>query len=121
MWDIYETVVRRKTLSTRRGSESPLRKQLTTFDLIALGICSSIGLGTYVLVGTVARKWAGPAVIISVILASLAAFVSGLCYAEFGIRIPRAGQAYTYAYVTVGEMIAFGIGWDCILAYSTGK
>lgn len=121
LWDIYETVIRRKSLSAKDGSENALSKQLTTFDLIALGTCSSIGLGTYVLVGSVARNLAGPAVIISVILASMAAFVSGLCYAEFGIRIPQAGQVYTYAYVTVGELIAFAIGWDAILAYSIGK
>src|SRR5215207_1984809 len=98
-----------------------LRRSLTAFDLTLLGIGAIIGTGIFVLTGTAAANQAGPAITMSYLAAGLACAFAALCYAEFASMIPIAGSAYTYAYATLGELVAWMIGWDLILEYAVGS
>jgi APA family basic amino acid/polyamine antiporter len=98
-----------------------LRRTLTAFDLTLLGIGAIIGTGIFVLTGTAAANQAGPAITMSYVLAGLACALAALCYAEFASMIPISGSAYTYAYATLGEVVAWMIGWDLILEYAVGS
>ena len=105
--------------SLRADAESnTLRRALGPLNLTTLGIGSIIGTGIFVLTGTAASQNAGPALIISMIIAGVGCAFAGLCYAEFSAMIPVAGSAYTYAYATMGELLAWIIGWDLILEYA---
>jgi len=98
-----------------------LKRTLSAFDLTLLGIGAIIGTGIFVLTGTAAANQAGPAIVASYALAGLACAFAALCYAEFAAMIPIAGSAYAYAYATLGEVIAWMIGWDLILEYAVGS
>jgi APA family basic amino acid/polyamine antiporter len=98
-----------------------LKKALGALDLTLLGIGAIIGTGIFVLTGVAAATYAGPAVILSFVVSGLACAFAALCYAEFASMIPVAGSAYTYAYATLGELLAWIIGWDLILEYAVGS
>ena len=100
--------------------EHSLRRALGPLNLLTLGIGAIIGAGIFVITGQAAAQFAGPAIMFSFILAGIACAFAGLCYAEFASMIPIAGSAYTYSYATLGELVAWIIGWDLILEYAFG-
>ena len=102
------------------STEHTLRRALGALNLTTLGIGAIIGAGIFVLTGTAAAQYAGPAIVISFIVSGLGCLFAGLCYAEFASMIPIAGSAYTYGYATLGEFVAWIIGWDLILEYLFG-
>jgi APA family basic amino acid/polyamine antiporter len=114
------SLFRRKDISalqTEAGTDESLKRALGPVNLVALGIGAIIGAGIFVLTGQAAAAYAGPAIVYSFILAGTACALAGLCYAEFSAMIPIAGSAYTYGYATLGELLAWIIGWDLILEY----
>ena len=100
--------------------EHTLKRALGPINLITLGIGAIIGAGIFVLTGQAAAQYAGPAIMLSYVVAGLGCAFAGLCYAEFASMIPIAGSAYTYGYATLGEIFAWIIGWDLILEYAFG-
>jgi len=104
-------------LMTESNADHGLRKSLSAFNLTTLGIGAVIGAGIFVLTGQAAAQYAGPAIVISFLISGMACLFAGLCYAEFASMIPISGSAYTYAYATMGEFVAWIIGWDLILEY----
>jgi len=112
-------------LASAEKKEYKLNKTLGAIDLIALGVGAVIGAGIFVITGSVAaggahHTGAGPAVILSFIIAAIACSFCALCYAEFASLLPISGSAYTYSYSTMGELVAWIIGWDLILEYMVG-
>ena len=115
-----------RLMEEAEASPDKLKRVLGPIDLMALGIGAVIGAGIFALVGTAAagdasRPGAGPALILSFLLTGLACAFCGLCYAEFASIVPVSGSAYTYAYATLGEVVAWIIGWDLILEYAVGN
>ena len=102
------------------GAHHGFKRTLDALDLVMLGIGAIIGTGIFVLTGRAAATNAGPAVALSFVVAGIASGFAGLCYAEMASMIPIAGSAYTYAYATMGELVAWIIGWDLILEYLVG-
>jgi APA family basic amino acid/polyamine antiporter len=101
-------------------TDNSLRRSLGPLSLISLGVGGIIGAGIFTLTGVAAATNAGPGLVISFVLAAIGCVFAGLCYSEFSTMIPIAGSAYTYAYATMGELVAWIIGWDLILEYSVG-
>jgi APA family basic amino acid/polyamine antiporter len=102
------------------GQASPLRRTLSALSLIGLGVGGIIGVGIFILTGQAAAMNAGPAISLSFLIGAVACAFAGLCYAEMASTVPISGSAYTYAYATLGELIAWIIGWDLILEYAVG-
>ena len=100
--------------------EHSLKRALGPINLISIGIGGIIGAGIFVLTGTAAAQFAGPAIVISYIIAGIGCVFAGLCYAEFASMLPIAGSAYTYGYATMGELVAWVIGWALVLEYAFG-
>lgn len=117
---IFATKSIAKLIAESESGEHTLKRTLSATNLTMLGIGAIIGAGIFVLTGTAAATAAGPAIVISFIIAGLGCLFAGLCYAEFASMIPIAGSAYTYGYATLGEFIAWIIGWDLILEYLFG-
>src|SRR5215813_7247322 len=114
---------RRKSVTQLQAealTDQRLKRALGATNLTMLGIGAIIGTGIFVLTGTVAAQNAGPAVILSFILAGVASIFAALCYSEFASLVPMAGSAYTYGYATLGELFAWIIGWDLVLEYALG-
>src|SRR6059036_315681 len=104
---------------SRETGEHSLKRTLGVFQLTALGVGAIIGAGIFVMVG-LGAQYAGPGLTLSFVLSGLGCAFAGLCYAEFAAMIPLAGSAYTYAYATLGELLAWIIGWDLTLEYAMG-
>src|SRR5881409_3245086 len=103
------------------AGEHGLRRVLGPVQLTSLGVGAIIGTGIFVLTGVAAHERAGPAMILSFVVAGFACALAALCYAEFASMAPVAGSAYTYAYATLGELFAWIIGWDLIIEYAVGS
>ncbi len=115
------SLFRRKAIADLQAearAEHGLKRALGAVNLTMLGIGAIIGTGIFVLTGTVAAQNAGPAVVISFVLAGTASIFAALCYSEFAALVPIAGSAYTYGYATLGELFAWIIGWDLVLEYA---
>src|ERR1700744_1035009 len=108
------------TKEANEEGENTLRRSLGPVNLITLGIGAIIGAGIFVLTGQAAAIHAGPAVALSFVFAGITCAFAGLCYSEFASIIPIAGSAYTYGYATLGELVAWIIGWDLVLEYAFG-
>lgn len=117
---IYKKPLSLLLKESKAEGENSLKRNLNGFNLVTLGIGAIIGAGLFVRTAQAAGENAGPAVTISFILAALGCALAGLCYAEFSSMIPIAGSAYTYSYATMGEMVAWIIGWDLVLEYALG-
>ena len=116
-------LLRRKSVTDLQNealTDHSLKRALGALNLTLLGIGAIIGTGIFVLTGTVAAVNAGPAVVLSFILAGIASIFAALCYSEFASLVPMAGSAYTYGYATLGEIFAWIIGWDLVLEYALG-
>lgn len=121
MSNIWKTKPLAQLLDESEESEEGLKKTLSAGALVALGIGAIIGAGLFSITGLAAADYAGPAIMISFVIAAIGCAFAGLCYAEFASMIPVAGSAYTYSYATMGEFIAWIIGWDLVLEYAVGS
>src|SRR5256885_4071455 len=127
---VLTKLFRRKSLDQLVGDSiqprTQLKRVLGPIQLTALGVGAAVGAGIFSSIGTAVaggadHVGAGPAIIVSFVLVAVACALAGFCYAEFASMVPTSGSAYTYAYATLGELIAWIIGWDLILEYAVGN
>jgi APA family basic amino acid/polyamine antiporter len=117
---IFRTKPTDDILQPQDTGKAGLRKRLGLFDLVGFGVGIVIGTGIFTLTGVEAKQHAGPAVVVSFVLAGVVALLAAMCYGELASALPTAGSAYSYAYATVGEIVAWVIGWDLILEFVLG-
>ena len=118
-WDYsFEKVIDALQAEARETGSKTLKRVLGPVSLVALGVGVIIGAGLFSITGTVTAEYTGPAITLSFIIAAIGCCFAGLCYAEFASMIPVSGSAYTYSYATMGELIAWIIGWDLVLEYT---
>ena len=118
--DLFRTKSVERSIEETDEPEHKLKKELTAWDLTFFGVGVVIGTGIFVLTGQQAYTNAGPAIVLSFVVAGIACGLAGLCYAEFASTVPVAGSAYTFSYATLGELIAWIIGWDLVLELALG-
>src|SRR5499426_3736103 len=126
MSQLFRTKSLDAILSESHDVAHQLKRSLGSFDVVMLGIGAIVGAGIFATIGTAAagdasRAGAGPALILSFIVTGVACGFAALCYAEFAAMVPIAGSAYTYAYASLGELVAWIIGWDLIIEYAVGN
>jgi len=114
---LFRTKSVARLVAESTGGEFAMKRELGALNLISLGIGSVVGAGIFVLAGVSAAQYAGPAIVLSFVFSGISCLFAGLCYTEFATMIPVAGSAYTYTYATMGEFLAWIIGWDLILEY----
>src|SRR5918997_122766 len=119
-WDQLFAKKSLRVLLDEMAGDHRLRRVLGPVTLTALGIGAVIGAGIFVATGAAAKDVAGPALMVSYLIAGVTCIFAALCYAEFASMAPVAGSAYTYAYTTLGELFAWIIGWDLVLEYAVG-
>lgn len=115
---IPKQLLQRKSVDALTAVENSLKQTLTAKDLTLLGVGAVIGAGIFVLTGIAAAKYAGPAITLSFVMAGVACALAALCYSELASMMPVSGSAYSYAYATMGELMAWIIGWDLVLEYA---
>lgn len=118
--NLFEKKSLDRIIAESEGGKHHLKRTLGPFNLVALGIGAIIGAGLFSLTGIAAADHAGPAVVLSFVVAAIGCAFAGMCYSEFSTMIPIAGSAYTYAYATMGELLAWIIGWDLVIEYAIG-
>jgi len=116
--NLFRTKSVEQSIADTEEPEHQLKKSLSAFDLVVFGIGVIIGTGIFVLTGVAARDSAGPGVAISFVIAGVVCGLAALCYAELASTVPVAGSAYTFSFATLGELIAWIIGWDLVLEFS---
>src|SRR5438128_12196731 len=117
---IKKSIASLTTESEHTDTGNTLKRTLSATNLVALGIGAIIGAGLFVRTAAAAANNAGPSVTLGFVVAAIGCAFAGLCYAEFASMIPIAGSAYTYSYATMGELVAWIIGWDLVLEYGIG-
>src|SRR5438874_12547837 len=120
IWTKKSVAILQAEAGETEGAHS-LKRALGALNLTTLGIGAIIGAGIFVLTGTAAANYAGPAIMLSFTLAAIACLFVGLCYAELASMLPVSGSTYAYTYATMGELAAWVIGWDLILEYTMGS
>ncbi|MCQ9387280.1 amino acid permease [Brevibacterium sp. 50QC2O2] len=121
MSSLFRTKTVEQSIAETEEPEHALKKNLSALDLTVFGVGVTIGAGIFVLTGTAAATKAGPALVLSFVIAGIVCALAALCYAELASTVPVAGSAYTFAYATLGEFIAWIIGWDLILEFTLGS